>query len=206
MSGGRLGVAVQHDRLVQVPADALEGGPVGIEEIGGPQRGDHDQGVDLGILGDHGQDARRPELRGAGDVDRIGGRREGRQNLAEPLLGRRGQLGNEQAGVAAGVGHPDARTARVADDGRAPARPSPAPGQGHGDIEHLLGVMDAHDAIAAEHGVIRPVLAGEMTGVGEGGPLGGIRPADLGDHEVLAEPDRPRRHGGQRAGSRRPSM
>ncbi len=84
------------------------------------------------------------------------------------------------------VGHPYRAAAGPGDDGDAVAARQPAKGEGRSDIEHMVEVLAADDAVVAEDRIVDIAGLRQCAGVrGRGAPPGG-RPAYLGDNQRLA--------------------
>ena len=84
------------------------------------------------------------------------------------------------------VRHPYGTAARAGDHRDAVARRQWAKGKRGGDIEHVVEVFAADDAVVAKDRVVDDPGMRERAGVRGGGAAAGVRAADLGDDQRFA--------------------
>ena len=137
----------------------------------------------------------RRRIRGAPRIERVADVAECWQVAQEPgarLLGDGRQV---DAGPRGEIGDQRCLTGRDGHDARPPAADGPpktaTAGNELGGLEELVQVVAADHAGGPERSVRGPILARERPGMSDGGGLGLRAPADLDDHDRLAELESP---------------
>ena len=199
------GVGAQQDRLVARPGHrrqflgALGGGRV----VG--ERADQQDRVDALRLADDLDEPGIADLvdRLGGAVDRVLRRGIGRQQCQDALLDVVFEHRQFEAVRRQDVGHPYGTAARAGDDRDAVARRQWAKGKRGGDIEHVVEVFAADDAVVAKDRVVDDPGMRERAGVRGGGAAAGVGAADLGDDQAVCRRRPPcRRRRGNWSGRR----
>ena len=153
----------------------------GAHEIVAGGRGDgrghqhHQDGVEAGIPGDAVHAGAQLPLRDGGTgVDGVARRGALGQQTGDVVPQRGCRLGQCQAGLRAGVGGEDARSAGVGDDGDARAGRQRLGVQEGGGFQEFTDRAGRGDAGLGEQGLAGRRPGGRRRGVGRGGPAAGV--------------------------------
>ncbi len=182
------GVGHEQDRLLAWPGERCQLlGVSGSRRLVG-ERPDQEDRVDTARLPDDFDEPGIADLvdRLGGGIDRVLRRGVGRQQFQDLPLDVVFEHRQFEAMRREDIGHPHRAAAGAGDHSDAVAPRQWAKGEGGGDVEHVIEVLAANDAVMAEDRVVdRPGMR-QRAGVRSGGAAPGIGAANLGCNQRLA--------------------